>query len=153
MLKLALALFLLPASAFAHTECAGETYTGIIVKVSINTVGTMGGITGGEVNITSKEGATRSYSIKAEEIAQFSESLDGEPERAIVGLGAYIEADYPVQIRYVGKNHDYDLVKVLRNPSRKKQAGNMMRVWKGPGFAGGEQHSFADVVCVVTLDP
>jgi hypothetical protein len=149
-----LSVFLiLPTTAQAHFSCAGETYTGIIVQVDITTVGTMGYVKGGEVTITEKDGATRGYQLKEDEIPQAFESIDGEPERAIVGLGAYVNYDYPVQIRYVGKNFEEDLVKVLRTPGRKKQAGNAMRVWKGPGFAGGEQHSFADVVCTVTLDP
>jgi len=146
-------LIALPAPAWAFVECAGETHAGTIVQVSINTQGTMGFVTGGEVTITPKTGAGRSYKIKSDEIPQFFESIDGNPERAIVGLAAYINYDFPVQIRYVGKNHDFDLVKVLRTPGRKKELRNSMIVWKGPGFSGSEQHSFADVVCNVSLDP
>lgn len=143
----------LPVPALAFIECAGETHGGTIVQVSVNTQGTMGYVTGGEVTITPKTGAARSYKIKSDEIPQFFESVDGNHERAIVGLSAYINYEFPVQIRYVGKNYDFDLMKVLRTPGRKKEPGNSMIVWKGPEFADSEQHSFADVVCSVSLDP
>lgn len=151
MLKLALALTLLPLPSLA-SECLGETYGGIVVKVEVNTMGTMGSITGGRVTITEKDGAERSYAIKAEEISQFFEAdSDTSGEGAIVGLSAYLDAEYPVSIRYVGKNYENPL-RSLKDPSRRKQGGNYMRVWKGPGFAGGDQHSFADVVCSIVID-
>lgn len=147
------ALVALPAPAFAYTECAGETYTGTIVTVTVNTVGTMGAVTGASVKVEPKNEPPREYVIEADEIPQFFESVNDDYSRAFVGLSAYVENNYPVQIRYVGVNYEGSLTKVLRTPGRQKQSGNYLRVWKGPGFADGQQHSFADVVCSVSLDP
>lgn len=147
------ALLILPAPAFAYTECAGETYTGTIVKVTVNTVGTMGAVTGATVYLEENGMNPRYYEITAEEIPQFYETVNADNSKAVVGLSAYVESNFPVQIRYTGTNYQEDLVNVLRSPGRKKQPGNYMRVWKGPGFAGDQQHSFYDVVCSVTLDP
>lgn len=144
---------LAPSLARAHAECAGETYGNTIVKVEVQTVGTMGGLRGGQVTIVPKDGPERTYEIRRDEIPQFYESTDGEPERAIVGLAAYLDAEFPVQIRYVGPNTNTDLTRALRNPARKKVPGNSLVVWKGPGFAGDQQYSFTDVVCAVSLDP
>lgn len=146
------ALLFAPISGQA-AECAGETYSGTIVKVEIEVVGTMGGILGGKVRIEPKNEPVRTYELRREDIVQYYESLDGDDtERAIVGLGAYVDTNYPVSIRYVGRNYYDDLTKVLRDPSRSKQSGNAMHVWKGPGYAGGDQHSFKDVVCSVIND-
>lgn len=146
-------LLTLPAPAFAFTECAGETYTGTIVKVTVNTVGTMGSVTGASVRIEPKDEPVREYVIEAGEIPQFFETVNPDGSRAFVGLSAYVEQNFPVQIRYEGTNFYDDLTTVLRTPGRVKQPGNYLRVWKGPGFAGDQQHSFADVVCSVSLDP
>lgn len=153
MKNLILALLLTPAPAFAFTECAGETYTGTIVKVMVDTVGTMGAVTGAKVSIEPKGEPAREYNIRAEEIPQFFETTNQSGERAFVGLSAYVEMNFPVQIRYEGENYEEDLTKVLRTPGRQKQPNNYLRVWKGPGFGGDQQHSFADVVCAVSLDP
>lgn len=150
------ASFLLAHSAPAASECAGETYSGTIVKVAIDTVGTMGGVTGGTVTFTPKNGPERSYQLKAEEIPQFyeeSREVARNSENAFVFLSAYADYNYPVFIHYVGTNFEEDLLKVLHAPGRKKEPGNEMRVWKGPGYAGSEQHQFTDVVCSVLLDP
>jgi hypothetical protein len=147
------ALLSLPVPAFAYTECAGETYTGTIVKVAVNTVGTMGGVTGANVRIEPKDEPAREYVIEADEIPQFFETVNEDYTRAFVGLSAYVQDNFPVQIRYEGTNFEEDLTKVLRAPGRVKQPNNYLRVWKGPGFAGDQQHSFADVVCSVSLDP
>lgn len=156
MLKtiLTLTTLLTPMQSWASAQCAGETFGNVIVSVAINTVGTMGYVTGGDVTITSKQGQVRRYSIRQEEIPQFFESVDGQsPERAIVGMAAFVSHENPIAIRYVGTNHQEDLTKVLRTPGRRKEPGNSLRVWKGPGFASDQQHSFQDVVCSVTLDP
>lgn len=150
-----LALALNGNAAQASTECAGETYGGLIAHIRIDTMGTMGYIQGAEVTFTPKDGQNvRRYSVKSDEIPQFFETVDGaEYERATVGLAAYVQHESPIHIRYVGTNYERDLTEVLRDPSRKKQPGNSFRVWKGPGFSGSEQHSFQDVVCAVSLDP
>lgn len=143
----------LPLPALAHVSCSGELDRNkTIVNVTINTVGTMGGVTGGTVTVTPVSGPTETYEIRAEEIPQFFEFVD-ENNQATVGLAAYVELNYPVTIRYVGKNFDGDLTKELRDPSRRKAPGNLMRVWKGPGFPGDQQYTFRDAICTVTLDP
>lgn len=153
MKNMILALLLtMPAPAFAYTQCAGETYTGTIVQVTVNTVGTMGAVTGASVRIEPKDEPAREYVIEADEIPQFFETVDQEGTRAFVGLSAYVESNYPVQFRYEGVNYEEDLTKILRTPGRQKQPNNYLRVWKGSGFAGDQQHSFADVVCSVSFD-
>jgi hypothetical protein len=148
-----LAVTLLPASAFAHIECAGETHKGDIVKVSVETVGTMGAVRDGLVTIQPKGRAEYSYVIRQEDIMQMFEHVN-ERNTAVVGVAAYYETLYPITIRYVGPNYDtQDLADTLRQPGRKKFAQNEMYVWKGPGFQSGEQYSFTDVVCNVMLDP
>lgn len=147
---LVLALMTLSQSAFAYVTCAGETYAGRTVQVTIETVGSMGSPQSGTVHFVDANGATSSYVLKQEEIVQFFENADGPA--AIVGLAAYSELNNPVWIKYVGKNYEGDLIQVLRDPNRKKQSGNEMRVWKGPGYGPTEQNQFMDVVCSVSLD-
>ena len=156
------ALLALPTAAQAHISCAGETNgTPTIVKVEIDTQGTMGAVAGGRVTISPKDAPVRAYDLNRAEIAQFFESVDGpNDDRAIVGLAAFVSSENPVYIRFVGPNETRDLTVALRDDARKKRdeamkksGRNALRVWKGPGYAADQQHSFKDVVCSVTLDP
>lgn len=151
-LKLATLVLSLMATtpAMAYMNCAGETLAGKIVEVSVETVGTMGSPTQGLVKTTEVNGQVSSYELKREEIVQFFETVDSK--RAIVGLAAYQEMNNPIWIKYVGENYEGDLVKALRDPARKKQSGNEMRVWRGPGFGADQQSQFTDVVCSISLD-
>ncbi len=149
--KILCALFMcLPASLQAYTICAGETYTGTMVVVTINTVGSMGVPQDGLVTITPKNEATRSYTLNKADIVQFFEA--GDEKIAFIGLAAYQATENPVWIKYHGKNYDVDPVQELRDPKHVKQRGNEMRVWKGPGYSGSDQFQFTDVVCTVGMD-
>lgn len=150
---LALAALLASTQAHALTNCAGESFSGTIVTVTVLTAGTTGVVQHGLVTITPAGEASRSYGLKREEISQFFESTSDDSRRAVVGLAAYVNRENPISIRYSGTNFQDELVSVLRNPSRAKEAGNEMRVWKGPGFPADQQMQFKDVVCQVTLDP
>lgn len=151
-LKLATLVLTLMATtpAMAYINCAGETLAGKIVEVSVETVGSMGSPTHGQVKATEINGQVSVYEIKREEIVQFFETVDSK--RAIVGLAAYQEMNNPIWIKYVGENYEGDLVRILRDPARKKQSGNEMRVWRGPGFGPDQQSQFTDVVCSISLD-
>jgi hypothetical protein len=153
MLKLALMAAILGAGAAADasSRCAGETYTRTVVTVTINTVGAVGFPQSGQVSIRPATGAARSYNLDSNEIVQYYES--DANRRAIVGLGAYEQTNYPVLARYVGTNYQGDLVRVLRDPNRRRQSGNEMRVWMGPGYPWDRQFRFIDVVCSVVIDP
>lgn len=148
-----LAALALTPSAQALTICAGETFGGTVVSVTVITAGATGTVQSGTVTIAPAAEAPRSYEIKREEISQFFESQSEDGRRAVVGLAAYVNRDNPVSIRYSGANYQDNLLNVLRNPSRPKENGNEMRVWKGSGFPADQQHQFRDVVCQVTLDP
>jgi hypothetical protein len=153
MLKLRIlfvALLSLPVSLQAYTICAGETYTGTMVVVLINTVGSMGVPQDGLVTITPKNESARNYTLSKSDIVQFFEA--GDVKTAFIGLAAYQAAENPVWIKYHGKNYDVDPVQELRDPKHIKQSGNEMRVWKGPGYSGSEQFQFTDVVCTVGMD-
>ena len=146
-------LLALPLPALATTECKGEHNDGHIITVRIDTVGTMGAVKGGEVVIELKDGTVRKYSVRGNEIPQFFEATSDNMETATVGLSAFVDGNFPVSIRYAGPNFEGNLKKHLLDPSRKKVAGNLMRVWKGSGFNASEQFVFRDVICSVSLDP
>jgi len=150
---IALATFLFSIQAHALTICAGETFSGTIVTVTVITAGATGVVQNGLVSIAPSAEPSRTYGLKREEITQFFESTSDDSRRAVVGLAAYVNRENPVSIRYSGANFQDDMVSVLRNPSRVKESGNEMRVWKGPGYPADQQHQFKDVVCQVTLDP
>lgn len=147
-------LILSPVMSFAGTVCAGETYKGAVVQVTVDTVGTMGSIQGGRVDIEDEDGKKSSYTLKREEIVQYFEGVEGKDlEKGLVFMSAYADYNFPIFIRYIGKNHeDGDLIDILKSKTRKKEPGNEMRVWKGPGFQGGGQYQFTDVVCSVSTD-
>lgn len=144
------ATILLAKPAFAYVSCAGETYSGKIVEVVIETEGSMAQASRGLINITEANGTVTSYELKKEEIVQFFEAVDDK--RAIVGVAAYQSFNNPIWIKYVGENYEGDLLKVLRDPSRKKIEHNEMRVWRGPGYGPDQQSQFTDVVCNISLD-
>lgn len=148
-----LATLALAPSAHALTICSGETFSGTVVTVTVLTAGATGTVQNGTVTIAPAAEAPRAFEIKREEISQFFESQSDDGRRAVVGLAAYVNRDNPVSIRYSGTNYQDNLLNVLRNPARPKEAGNEMRVWKGPGYPADQQHQFRDVVCQVTLDP
>lgn len=138
---------------FAHaiSECAGLTYSGKIVKVTVFTAGAMGIPDRGKVEVRSATGSVRSYNLSRSDIVQFYESDSGN--RAIVGLKAYKNTTYPVMIRYVGPNYyPNDLARVLKRPSRPRVPGNEMRIWGGPGYPADRGFVFRDVVCSVAID-
>ncbi len=148
-----MAALLFTTQAHAITTCAGETFTGTIVTVTVLTAGATGAVQGGLVSISPSNEPARNYALKREEITQYFESTSEDGRHAVVGLAAYVNRENPVSIRYSGTNFQDDMTSVLRNPSRAREAGNEMRVWKGPGFPADQQHQFKDVVCQVTLDP
>lgn len=153
--KIVLLSFFCTLSSIAHAsfECAGETWSGFIVRVQINTVGTRGKIQSGKVLVkTKKSGEEKSYDLKRDEISQAFEWTDTKD--AIVGLTAYQAGNNPVTIKYSGKNFEGDLVKTLLETEKRTKLPNVeMRVWKGPGFEPGIQFQFTDVVCNVLIDP
>ncbi|MBS1971906.1 MAG: hypothetical protein JSU04_16465 [Bdellovibrionales bacterium] len=148
-IALTLALFA-AKPALAYVTCAGETFGGKVVTVTVETTGTMAAPNRGEVTMMETDGQVSAYELKHEEIVQFFESDDSH--KAIVGLAAYQNLNNPIWIKYVGENYEGDLIKVLRDPNRKKQNGNEMRVWRGPGFGPDQQSQFTDVVCSISLD-
>ena len=152
---LILGMLLVPALAQARTECAGETYGGTLVRVAIETMGVMGSVKEGRVDILSgRDGQTRSYAIRPDEVTQYFEFDNQEAQpRSVVGLAAFVNAENPVTIHYVGTNFARPVLDVIRQPLRMKEPGNEMRVWKGPGYASDQQHQFTDVVCRIVLDP
>lgn len=141
---------LLAKPTFAYVNCAGETYSGKVVEVTIETQGPMSQASRGLVHITDVDGKVTNYDLRKEEIVQFFESVDDQ--RAIVGVSAYESLNNPIWIKYVGKNYDGDLLKALRDPARKKIEHNEMRVWRGPGYGPDQQSQFTDVVCNISLD-
>jgi hypothetical protein len=105
------------------------------------------------VTINSSNEESRSYALNRSDIAQFYENTSDDSRRAIVGLVAYVNGENPVSIRYSGTNFQDNLPQILRDPSRIRESGNEMRVWKGPGFPAELQHQIRDVVCQVSLQP
>ncbi|RZA06758.1 MAG: hypothetical protein EOP11_09495 [Proteobacteria bacterium] len=158
---LALALLALPSAAHATISCVGETDANpTMVRVDIQTAGTLGAVSAGRVTITPKAGPARVYEIAPREIPQFFESVDGtDQDRAVIGMSGFVNNDNPVYIRFVGPNTLDEVTKAIRDEKRmkrdeamKKEGRNSLRVWKGPGYAADQQHSFKDVVCSVWMD-
>jgi hypothetical protein len=145
-------LLLSPLAASAQSLCTGETFKGAIVQVTINTVGSMGAVQDGRVDIQDENGKKTSYAIRKDFIPQYYDHLEGaNAERALVFLDAYVDSLNPVSVRYMGTNFENPL-KSLVDTNRKKEPNNEMRIWKGPGFDGTQQYQFTDVVCSVSSD-
>jgi hypothetical protein len=145
-----LSAVMMTSNAFAYSACVGETYQGKIVIVEIMTEGPTGKAQSGVVTVAEKGVEKVSYKLEQSEIAQYFEG--GDTNNTMVGLAAYQAMNNPVWIMYKGINYHGDLVSVLRDPTRVKQPGNEMRVWRGPGFPADQQSQFTDVVCNFALD-
>lgn len=151
---------LLSNFAFADIDCMGETARDkTLVTVHIENSLVFGGDSRnqhGWVRVfNEKMRADTQYFLQPDDISQFFEGLRG-PQKliAMVGLEAYTNLNSPIMINYYGKNHnDRYLTDVIRDPSRAKEPGNKMIVWRGLGFASDDQYYFEDVVCSVTLAP
>jgi len=157
----AIALLAQPLAAHATISCAGETYgSPTVVRVDIQTSGPTATVTAAQVTITPAKGEKRMYEIPVRDVSQFFEATDSaEQKTATIGLSAYVNGDNPVYIRFVGPASIGELTKELRDEARqkrdeamKKDGKNVLRVWKGPGYASDQQHTFKDVVCSVWLD-
>jgi len=141
----------------------GETSTGKVASVRINTHGTMGGIGGGSVEIKEKSGKVlRSYELAKEDITQYYEGCRGVPTKdegchqANIGLSAFMDsgAGGMVQINFIGTDFQDVLEAYLLNSSRKPEKDNSMRVWKGEEGLDFENayYTFKDIVCQMDHD-
>ncbi|MFN3453846.1 MAG: hypothetical protein ACK41T_02725 [Pseudobdellovibrio sp.] len=139
--------------AQAYSICAGETYEGTLVEIATNTTSTYGKAQDVIISIAQTDGKSRTYTLKTQEIAQYYEYYGNGDAPSIIGLNGYQNMNNPVYIRYIGTNwQDLNLIGILKNPERKKELNNEMRVWKGPGYKADQQYYFKDVVCSVISD-
>ncbi len=142
-----------PGRAFAVVECAGKSADGSLVTVLVNTKGVTKAPDHGEVQVQ-KAGNKFGYRFGGEVISQFFENDDAEKNWATVGLGAYIQSEFPVNLKYDGPNYvDQDLGAVLESgahsPGGTTNKSNYMRVWKGPGYLAKEIYVIENPVCSV----
>lgn len=134
-------------AASANVECTGVTRDRAYVTVRVGTTDATGAPAAGEV-IMEKGGNKYGYRFAGAEVAQFFE--DDADNRAIVGVVAYVEKEFPVSVKYVGTNHvDMDLKQILADESVPKSATNLLRIWRGPGYASTEQIVADKIVCSV----
>lgn len=150
--------------AHAGSTCMAQTYSGKIITIAMNSVGTMGYVQGGSVEIKNARGQIETqYNLTKNEIPQYFESCrDLHCKTAIIGLSAYKDHNYTVSINFVGADHfnlaavtpEYSLEAHLLNPKRRKDAGNSMRVWMGDERIPYENafYEFTDVVCQLDHD-
>lgn len=135
--------------AFANIECTGLTRDRAYVTVRVGTADATGSPASGEV-ILEKGGNKYGYRFAGAEVAQFFEDDDAAEKRAVVGVVAYVGKEFPVSAKYVGTNHaDMDLKAILADASVPKSASNILRVWRGPGYAATEQLTADRIVCSV----
>ena len=136
-------------NAAASMECAGKTDQGELVMVAIATAGSRGEVHQGKVTII-KDGHKNAYLFEASDVSQYFEYDDVPRGEAMVGLAAFVDGEFPLQIKYVGKNYvDYDLELVLEDKSTSFDEGSLLRIWKGPGFGATDQHQVQQIVCSV----
>jgi hypothetical protein len=134
---------------FATAECAGRLRDGSIVTVKVFTKGATKSPDGGSVEIA-KGGNRFGYRFRADEVAQFFENDDAKSNQAMVGLNAYVAGEFPVSVKYNGKNFvDMDLRAVLESGENNSVTANTMQVWKGPGYKADDFYRFTKPVCSV----
>jgi hypothetical protein len=138
----------LPGTAFAVVECTGQAKDGSFVTVAVQTKGASNSPDRAEVRIE-RDGNKFGYRFNSQDISQFFESDDEKANTAMVGLGAYVNKEFPVAIKYSGTNYiDMDLKAVIEAGGIESH-GNSMRVWRGPGFGADELYSLTAPVCSV----
>ncbi|MGE0525513.1 MAG: hypothetical protein AB7G93_06240 [Bdellovibrionales bacterium] len=153
-----LSVMMFSSHVFASAECAGIASSGELIKVRIDTTGLRGMPQGGEVTIV-HNGNSFGYKFGGAEISQYFELDESE---TIVGIRAYLngekQLDNPLFVSYTGQNFaDMDLGAVIEGaksaaPQEKEailRESNVLRVWKGTGFAATEQYQATGVVCAV----
>ena len=148
-------LVLIANQARASIDCVGETKTGKVVTVSIDTHGTDSHPVGGRVEVKDAQGTVLKLTqlprtAESNSIIQYFESCrDSECVRAIVGLEAMTDEGM-VDINYVGldySNQSIDIEKALKQSGRKKMPENSMRV-----PYQGAYLQFTDVLCQLGHD-
>lgn len=152
-LTMLVSMLLFAGQVKAHVVCLAEPHKGVLLRVEINTLGTMGFPSNGEVSIN-ENGNKTTYPISRKDISQFYETLHGKKlDRISVGLGAYIKGDEMVSFYYHGKNFEDEQSHLsnLRDKRRKKNPDNKLSVWKGVPYGG--QYEASDFVCGVWMDP
>jgi hypothetical protein len=153
-------LGLASVNALAGATCAAETYSGKVALVTIQTVGTMGSVQGGTVQVVQGDKILTAYDLSGEEITQYFETcINGncEQNNAIIGLAAYEDHNFDVSLTYVGKDYfedSRDLMDILQDRTRKKFPGNKLRIWNGDVNAEWEKafYEFKDIVCSLDHD-
>lgn len=131
----------------------GETYSGKVVKVNLNTVGTFGAFTSAEVTMTDKDG-TVLLSEKTEYMAQFAEVMRGEQAMVVY---SNIGSNFDIMLNYLGTDYstlqwdtNVELVEILKDPTRKKEAGNHLII--NSYLEGVPSLELKDVVCSLEHD-
>lgn len=133
----------------AVSDCGGRAQDGSFVTIHIETTGPTGVPSAGEVAIQ-KNGNKFGYRFGQTEIPQYFEFDDQTNNSATVGLAAYVQAESPVSMRYVGGNYaDMDLQAVIADHQTRDIKGNWLRVWMGPGHASADQYQLTEIACSV----
>jgi len=119
-------------SAWAGSTCMGETYSGKLVKLELSTVGTFGSFSSAELTVTDANGAVLLSNKNTERSAQFAELMRGEKAWVVYSDMA---SDFDIVLNYVGTDFsdlqwkkNIQLEQVLKDPSRKKEAGNRLDI-------------------------
>lgn len=136
----------------ATSECTGRTQNREWVTVVVNTSGATGRPDRGEV-IIEKDNNKYGYRFNQQDIAQFFEYDETANNTALVGLAAYVNNEYPVMIKYHGRNYiDMDHKTVIEESKSEIKADNFIRIWKGPGYPANDQFQLNKVVCSTWLN-
>ena len=137
-----------PALALAGATCVAETNSGKVVKLEIVSVGTAGGFEKATLTVMDRSGEVLFEDVY-EEAGQHAATV--HEGKAIVVFTTYA-ADSDVFLTFVGENQDeYDngeLLKILRDPDRKKDVGNRLSV---SIYVEGKEEEFRFEDIVVTL--
>ena len=147
VLMLALCLLLIFPGRAAGGTCMAETKSGKVVTIEIEALGTVGMLKNMTLTIHDKDGKLL-LEAEYEEASQFAEvvqNVDGAERHVVVfrAIGERVE----VLLSYVGKGagevEPAEMKKILKDPKRKKEAGNSLYIWDSDTDT---KYEFSDLV-------
>ena len=145
-----LAVALLSADRTHATVLMAETLEGKIVTIELDSWGTIGKFGKATLAITDKGGKQ----IFHEEFASAAQFAEGMHNGMALVVFKTIGEKSEVQLSFLGTNRELasheELIKVLKNPKRKKDPGNALVIEVAES---GKTYSFKDIVCLLELDP
>ncbi|MEZ4814515.1 MAG: hypothetical protein R3A80_04825 [Bdellovibrionota bacterium] len=155
MKKIAIATAMLSVSlAQAGSLCMAETYSGKLATVSMNTSGVYGSFNQAAFTFKDKDG-TLLMNETYKSNAQFAETMRSNQAMIVLSV---LNENTDVHLNYLGTDYSEQgiwdaasLEKVLKDPTRVKDAGNSLLIYSY-SEEGPSKLEFKDIVCYLDHD-